>query len=262
MSLSRSNKKRGTLKNLIPPLSILCGLALWEFLVDVSQFPEFILPAPSQILSRFLVSVQSGVLLHHTLITLWEVVLGLALGTSLALLSGYFLAHHPVIEKVFFPYIIASQAIPMAAIAPLLVIWLGSGIASKVLICSLTVFFPIQINVIIGLREIPRNLQDLMKSMRATPQAILKYLEIPGALPVIFGGLRISSTLSVIGAVVGELTGADAGLGYLINTARGQFDTAMVFVTVLMLMVIALSLYLLIVLLEKHFLRWQQAKSN
>jgi NitT/TauT family transport system permease protein len=189
-----------------------------------------------------------------------EVILGLVIGTILALFSGYFLAHNPIIEKIMFPYIIASQAIPMAAIAPLLVIWFGSGITPKILICTLVVFFPIQINVIIGLREIPRNLRDLMKSMQANPKAVFKYLELPGALPVIFGGLRISATLSVIGAVVGELTGADAGLGYLINTARGQYDTAMVFVAVLMLMAIALFLYLLIVLIERYTLKWQSAK--
>lgn len=246
--------------NFIPPLSILCGLILWEIVVRFSNYPEFILPAPSRIFLRFITSIQSGVLIRHTLITLLEVILGLVIGTVLALISGYFLAHNPIVEKIMFPYIIASQAIPMAAIAPLLAIWFGSGITPKVLICTLVVFFPIQINVIVGLREIPRNLRDLMKSMQATPKATLKYLELPGALPVIFGGLRISATLSVMGAVIGELTGADAGLGYLINTARGQYDTAMVFVAVFMLMSIALFLYLLIVLIERHTLKWQRVK--
>lgn len=246
--------------NFIPPLSILCGLILWEIVVRFSNYPEFILPAPSRIFLRFITSIQSGVLIRHTLITLLEVILGLVIGTILALISGYFLAHNPIVEKIMFPYIIASQAIPMAAIAPLLAIWFGSGITPKVLICTLVVFFPIQINVIVGLREIPRNLRDLMKSMQATPKATLKYLELPGALPVIFGGLRISATLSVMGAVIGELTGADAGLGYLINTARGQYDTAMVFVAVFMLMSIALFLYLLIVLIERHTLKWQRVK--
>lgn len=258
--MDRFSKKLKLKKNFIPPLSILCGLLLWEILIRFSNYPEFILPAPSRIILRFLTAIQSGILFRHTLITLLEVILGLVIGTILALFSGYFLAHNPIIEKIMFPYIIASQAIPMAAIAPLLVIWFGSGITPKILICTLVVFFPIQINVIIGLREIPRNLRDLMKSMQANPKAVFKYLELPGALPVIFGGLRISATLSVIGAVVGELTGADAGLGYLINTARGQYDTAMVFVAVLMLMAIALFLYLLIVLIERYTLKWQSAK--
>ena len=254
----QNGKIKGNLKqHLIPPISILAGLAVWEFLVRFLKYPAFILPAPSQIIVRFVSSVSDGVLLYLTGITLIEVSAGLIIGTLLALISGYFLAHHPVVESVLFPYIVASQAIPMAAIAPLLTIWFGSGMTPKILICSLVVFFPIQINVIIGLRDIPRNLFDLMHSMRADQKATLRYLEIPAALPVIFGGLRISATLSVIGAVVGELTGANAGLGYLVNTARGQYDTAMVFVAVIMLMLIAIVLYALIMLIEKRALRWQ-----
>ncbi len=255
--MQTSRKKGNLIQNLIPPLSIAAGLVLWEILVHLSDYPAFILPAPSQILLRFFRSISDGVLLYHSLITFLEVLGGLFFGTSLALLTGYYLAHHPIAESVLFPYIVASQSIPMAAIAPLLTIWFGSGMMPKILICSLVVFFPIQINVIIGLREIPRNLLDLMHSMRADRLALLRYLEIPSALPVVFGGLRISATLSVIGAVVGELTGADAGLGYLINTARGQYDTAMVFVAVGMLMLIAISLYTGIVLLERRILRWQ-----
>ncbi len=257
MSIQHKKKKRFSW-DFLPPLSILCGLILIEILVRVSNYPDFILPAPSKILLRFFSSLRSGILIRHTWVTFIEVILGLLLGASLAMLTGYFLAHHPLIEKVLTPYIIAGQAIPMAAIAPLLAIWFGSGIAPKVIICSIVVFFPIQINVILGLKEIPLNLRDLMTSMQASPRAVFRYLELPGALSVIFGGLRISATLSVIGAVVGELTGADAGLGYLINTARGQYDTAMVFVAVFMLMLIALLLYLAIVLIERRLLKWQR----
>ncbi len=256
--LKENKNKKFMLWDFIPPLSILCGLILIEILVRASNYPDFILPAPSKILLRFFTSVRSGVLLRHTLVTFSEVILGLIIGSSVAMVSGYFLAHHPLIEKVLTPYIIAGQAIPMAAIAPLLTIWFGSGIAPKVLICSIVVFFPIQINVILGLKEIPHNLRDLMTSMQASSRDIFRYLELPGALSVIFGGLRISATLSVIGAVVGELTGADAGLGYLLNTARGQYDTAMVFVAVFMLMLIALLLYLSVVLIERRLLKWQR----
>ncbi len=248
------------IKHLIPPLSILSGLAIWELLVRVSNYPPFILPAPSQIFMRFLKSLQSGVLLYHTGITMVEVAAGLVFGMLMALGTGYYLAKHPVAESILFPYIIASQSVPLAAIAPLLVIWFGSGMAPKVVICTLVVFFPIQVSVIVGLRDIPRNFRDLMRSMEASPQATLRYLEIPAATPVVFSGLRISATLSVLGAVVGELTGADAGLGYLINTARGQYDTSMVFVAVIMLMFMAISLYSAIVALERHMLRWQTIK--
>ena len=142
------------------------------------------------------------------------------------------------------PYLIASQAIPMVAIAPLLVIWFGPGMFSKVLICALIVFFPVLVNTIVG--HARRARQPARRDARHARHAagrMLRYLEIPSALPVLFGGLRIGATLSVIGAVVGEFVGSDQGLGFLINVGRGQYDTALVFVAILALILMALSLY-------------------
>ena len=155
------------------------------------------------------------------------------------------------------PFLVASQAIPIVAIAPLLVIWFGSGIFSKILICALTVFFPVLVNTVVGLRAVPDNLRDLMRSMRATPWQTFSQLELPAALPVLLGGLRVGATLSVIGAVVGELVGSDRGLGFLINVGRGQYDTALVFVGVLTLVFLAILLYSLVHALEKSLLRWK-----
>ena len=137
-------------------------------------------------------------------------------------------------------------------------IWFGSGLLSKVFICALIVFFPVLINTIVGLRAVPRNLVDLMRSLRASPGQILRYLEIPAALPVFLGGLRIGATLSVIGAVVGEFVGADRGLGFLVNVGRGQYDTALVFVAIITLIIMALSLYTIVLLIEKQLLGWQR----
>jgi len=152
---------------------------------------------------------------------------------------------------------VASQAIPVVAIAPLLVIWFGPGLFSKILICSLTVFFPVLVNTMIGFRAVPENLRDLMRSLRATRWQKLRLLEIPAALPVLFGGLRIGATLSVIGAVVGEFVGSDRGLGFLINVGRGQYDTALVFVAVFSLILMALLLYGAAMLAEKRSTRWK-----
>ena len=242
----------------IPPLSIIGGLCLWEVLARLSGYPAFILPTPSRIFTRFLSAGKSGILWPNVWVTFYEVLLGLLIGTAAALIAGYFLAHSPIAEKILFPYIVVSQAIPLAAIAPLLIIWFGSGVKPKILICALVVFFPLLINILVGYRELERNLNDLMTSMKAGRWARLCYLELPGTLPVLLGGLRISATLSVIGAVVGELSGADAGLGYLINIARGQYDTALVFVAVIMLMVIALVLYGVVLLLENRLLVWNK----
>jgi NitT/TauT family transport system permease protein len=134
--------------------------------------------------------------------------------------------------------------------------------SSKVLICALTVFFPVLVNTLVGLREVPQDLRELMRSFKASPGQTLRYLELPASLPVFLGGLRVGATLSVIGAIVGELVGSDRGLGFLINVGRGQYDTALVFVAVLTLMVLAASLYGLILLLESRLLAWQTWRKN
>ena len=155
---------------------------------------------------------------------------------------GYLLARSRLLERILAPYVVASQSIPIVAIAPLLVIWFGPGLFSKVLICALIVFFPILINTIVGMRSVPEDLRDLMRSLQATRWQTLTRLEIPAALPVFLGGLRMGATLSVIGAVVGEFVGADRGLGFLINQGRGVYDTELVFVAVFSLIVMALIL--------------------
>ena len=165
-------------------------------------------------------------------------------------------------SKILSPYLIASQAIPLVAIAPLLIIWFGPGIPSKILICGLTVFFPVLVNTMIGFRGVPDNLRDLMQSMRATRWQKFRLLEVPAALPILFGGLRIGATLSVIGAVVGEFVGSDKGLGFLINVGRGQFDTPLVFVSIFSLIFMALVLYSLAMLAERRSTRWKTARHD
>lgn len=240
------------------PISIAVFVLLWQLIVKIGDFPAFILPTPQMVWERFLRALSSGDLLRHTGITLFEVVIGLLIGSSLATFLGYILAKSPLMEKLLSPYIVASQAIPTVAIAPLLVIWFGPGIFSKILICALIVFFPVLVSTVVGLRAVPQNLRDLMRAMHATRSQTLRYLEVPAAMPVFLGGLRIGATLSVIGAVVGEFVGADRGLGFLINVGRGQYDTALVFVAIFMLILMAVSLYGLVVSIEKHVLSWQE----
>jgi NitT/TauT family transport system permease protein len=148
--------------------------------------------------------------------------------------------------------------VPVVAIAPLLVIWFGPGLLSKVLICALIVFFPVLVNTIVGLRSVPEELNELMRSLQATRWQTFRLLEVPAALPVFLGGLRIGATLAVIGAVVGEFIGADKGLGFLVNVGRGQYDTALVFVAIFALVAMALSMYGLVIWLEGRWLSWQQ----
>lgn len=240
------------------PVSLAAAILVWQFIVSVSGLPAFILPPPAMVWERLLLSLTDGSLLRHTAFTLLEVLLGLFAGATAASVLGYLLAKSRLLENILSPYLIASQAVPVVAIAPLLVIWFGPGLFSKVLICSLTVFFPVLVNTILGMRTVPDSLRDLMRSMHATGPQMLRHLEIPSAMPVLLGGLRIGATLSVIGAVVGELVGSDKGLGFLINVGRGQYDTSLVFVAIGALVTMAIALYGTVILLEKHLLRWQR----
>ncbi len=238
--------------------SILIAMAAWELISHLTGMPAFILPPPEMVAQRFVSALKDGTLLTNTAYTLVEVLLGLVLGVGIATLLGYGLAKSPHFEKLASPYIVASQSIPIVAIAPLLVIWFGPGMLSKILICALIVFFPVLVNTVVGMRTVSEDLRDLMRSLQASHSQTLRLLEVPAALPVFLGGLRIGATLSVIGAVVGEFVGSNHGLGFLINVARGLYDTPMVFVAVFTLVVMALSLYGLVVLLESRLLSWQQ----
>jgi len=139
------------------------------------------------------------------------------------------------------------------------VIWFGPGRLSKLLISSLLVLFPVLVNTVVGIRSVPEDLSDLMRILKASPWQILTRLELPAALPVYLGGVKVGATFSVIGAVVGEFVGADEGLGFLINVARGMYDTALVFAAVFVLIVLALSLYGLVSLIERRVLSWQSS---
>lgn len=245
----------------VMPLVSLLALLAWDLFTRYGSLPAFILPSPRLVFERFLRALADGSLARHTTVTLLEVVLGLLSGTTLAVAFGYLIAKSRLFERILSPFLVASQAVPIVAIAPLLVIWFGAGMFSKVLICALIVFFPVLVNTIVGIRAVPRSLNELMRSLHASRWQMLWLLEIPSALPVFLGGLRIGATLSVIGAVVGEFVGADRGLGFLINVGRGQYDTALVFVAIFTLIALALSLYGLVLLLEKRLLAWQETHS-
>ena len=234
------------------------GLLLWHLVTRYSGLPNFILPSPYSVWTRFLKAIRDGSLPYHTAITLMEILLGLLVGIVFATIVGYMLAKSRALEKILSPYLVASQAIPIVAIAPLLVIWLGNGLLSKVVICALIVFFPVLVNTIVGVRAVPTALYDLMNSLHATRTQILWKVEVPASLPVFLGGLRIGATLSVIGAIVGELVSAEKGLGFLLQLGDFQYDTPMVFVAVFTLIALALMLYGIVTLLEKRFLKWQE----
>jgi NitT/TauT family transport system permease protein len=238
-------------------LPVVAGFAAfvlaWKVVVVLTALPSFILPAPETVAERFVGAWADGTIWPHFATTMIEIGLGFVVGAGLALAVGYALARSVLFERLASPYLVAAQAIPILVLAPLLVLWFGSGLLSKVVICALIVFFPVAIATMVGIRSVDARLLELGRSLRATPRQILTTLEIPGALPSIFGGLRVGVTLAVVGAVVGEWAGANKGLAVLINLARGSlFDIPLMFATLLTIALVGIALYLVVVVLERR----------
>ena len=238
-------------------LSVLAAFAVfllvWKAVVVVSGLPPFILPPPETVATRFLDALGDGTIEPHLRTTLVEVLLGFTVGVALALVAGYGLARSTLVERLLSPYLVAAQAIPILALAPLLVLWFGNGLLSKVIICSIIVFFPVAVATMVGIRSVDARLLELGRSLRATRRQVLLTLEVPAALPNILGGMRVGVTLAVVGALVGEWAGANQGLGVLINLARGSlFDIPLMFATLLTIALVGIVLYLVVVVIERR----------
>ncbi len=229
-------------------------LAVWKAIVVLAGLPPFILPAPEVVATRFAEAWLDGTVWPHFVTTMVEIALGFAVGLVLALVAGYGLARSALFERLASPYLVAAQAVPVLVMAPLLVLWFGPGLLSKVVICALIVFFPVAIATMVGLRSVDARLLELGRSLRATRRQVLTTLEVPAALPSIFGGLRVGVTLAVVGAVVGEWAGASSGLAVLINVARGSlFDIPLMFVALVTIALVGIALYVVVVAAERRF---------
>ena len=228
----------------------------WQLAVVLGGLQKSILPPPLLVAERFVEAFAEGTIQPHLATTLQEIAVGLTVGAVLGLLAGYVMARSPLAERLLSPYIVAAQAVPILALAPLLAIWFGPGLLSKVVICALIVFFPVAISTMVGVRSVDARLLELARSLRATRWQVVTTLEVPAALPAIFGGLRVGVTLAVVGAIVGEWAGADRGLGLLVNLARGSlFDIPLLFATLLTIALLGIVLYALVVLVERILVR-------
>ena len=235
-------------------VSLVVFLAIWKLVTVVGDLPDYILPAPEVVARRAADAIATGVLWPHVGITLVEIVLGFAVGATVAIGVGVALAKSRFVERALSPYIVAAQAIPILALAPLLDIWFGGGLSARVVVCALIVFFPITIATMVGIRSTDPQLDEMLRGLGASPSQRTRLLEIPSALPVIFGGLRVGVTLAVIGAVVAEWASAgDTGIGVLINIAnQGLFDTPLMFVALAVLAIIGLVFYGVVVMAERR----------
>jgi NitT/TauT family transport system permease protein len=231
-------------------------LAAWEWLPALLKVPPFILPPASKVWQEFLRMLSAEKLLYHAGITALEVIVGFVLGSLLGMLIGYVLGIAPKAEMVLSPYLLALQIAPKVAFAPLFVMWLGYTVYPKILVAILIVFFPVMVNVLTAIRTVDPDMVNLARTFSASRWQIFRMIEYPATLPPLFSGLRIGSTLAVIGVVVGELVGGNLGLGYLLTFGEGQGNTAMVFVTIIVLTIIGIVAYGAVVMAERKVLHY------
>lgn len=220
--------------------------------------PPYLLPTPARVLGR-LIEPSTG-LYGHLAATAAAGVAGLLLGAAAgAALAALFVAARPV-ERAIYPWVLVSQTLPAAALAPLLTIWLGNGLAPRIAMAALFAFFPLLVNTAQGLRQVAPEQLDLLRAWGARPAQVFRLLRLPAGLPALFAGLKISSTLAVVGAIVGELAGSSSGLGYVISVATYHLQTDRVFAAVALAAALSLALYAAIVMVERRVVFWQHER--
>ncbi|HEY2184604.1 MAG TPA: ABC transporter permease [Xanthobacteraceae bacterium] len=241
---------RARISGIAYPVAVVLGLlALWEACTRLFAVPAFLLPPPSAVASSLVAN--APLLLFHGWITTAEILLGFALSIVVGIPLALAIFLWPAFSRSVLPLLISSQAMPKVAVAPLFLVWFGFGLLPKVLIAFLIAFFPVVINTAVGLAAIEPEKIYLARSMGFGALATFFKIRLPNALPAIFGGLKISITLAVVGAVVGEFVGGDAGLGYLLLVANGSMDTQLLFAGIVALTVLGVVLFVLVELAER-----------
>jgi len=250
--------RRGTVASMV---LLVAFLAAWQWGPGSLGIPTFILPPLSMVLDEALRMWQVNHLAMHTGVTAAEVLAGFLLGSLLGAVFGYLLGMSPTAELALSPYILALQIAPKVAFAPLFILWMGFTVYPKILVAVLIVFFPVMVNVLTAVRNVDPDLVNLARAFKATRAQIFWKIEFPTSLPPMFAGLRIGSTLAVVGVVVGELVGGNAGLGYLLSFGEGQANTPMVFVAILMLTLVGSVAYVAVILVEQRVLHYMPARA-
>ena len=241
-----------------PAVTVIGAIVLWEAVVDGFHLPEYLLPPPSGVLAalaaewRYL-AIHAGVTVYEIL---WGFILSILVGIPLAMVIVY----SPVLERAFYPLLVASQSVPKIAIAPLLIFWAGLGIFPKVLVAFLIAFFPIVIDTVVGLRSVEPEMLHLARSMGAPAQRVFLKIRLPHALPNIFAGLKVAVTLAVVGAIVGEFIQADRGLGYALLQANAMLNTKLSFAAILILAAVGVVLFALVDRAERLLIPWHASR--
>lgn len=243
-----------------PGLFLIIVILFWEGIVNLFNIPHYLLPAPLSIFNYICKNINT--ILADTGITLFESIAGFIIGSIFGFAVSIVFAHSKMMEKTIYPYMIALKAIPIVALAPLLILWFGNGIQGKIIMASLICFFPVIVNTTIGLKSVPQPELDLFKSFAATKNDVFFKLRLPNSLPYLFSALKISSTLSVVGAIVAEFSGAKSGLGYMMIIAIYQLDSEALFTGIIFTSIGGILFFRLVTIFEKKFIHWKTDLSN
>jgi NitT/TauT family transport system permease protein len=251
--------RRGTAASLV---LLVVFIVAWQWGPPLLGIPSFIIPTLSEVMAELVRMWSTGHLLLHTGVTAAEVIAGFILGSLMGAIIGYLLGMSPTAELALSPYILALQIAPKVAFAPLFIMWMGFTVYPKILVAVLIVFFPVMVNVLTAVRTVDPDLINLARSFKASRAQIFWKVEFPTSMPPMFAGLRIGSTLAVVGVVVGELVGGNQGLGYLLSFGEGQANTPMVFVSILMLTLVGSIAYLCVIAVEQRVLHYLPARAR
>jgi NitT/TauT family transport system permease protein len=253
----------GSTRNFLLRLALVAAtLMAWEALVRGLEIPAYILPTPSSIGMALYRGIASSLYIDHIWITLTETFLGFALGSVLAFTFGVGVALSRRTEYFLYPFIVMFQAMPKVALAPLIIVWFGLGLTSKVVNAALVAFFPLMVNTIAGLRSADEDRISLMRSLAATRGQIFWMLQLPNAMPYIFAGLEIAMIFALIGAIVAEFVGAQSGLGMLIQSMNFTMDVAGQFSVLLILSLLGLTLNSIVLLARRRILFWDTPQAS
>lgn len=243
----------GTLPGVAPVGMLILIAAVWQILVDAFAVPDYLLPAPTEILAA---TIDNRALLwEHTTVTLIETLVGFVMSAVVGITLAVVMIAWPLAGRALYPLLVSSQVIPKVAVAPLVVVWIGTGVLTSSLIAFVMAFFPVVVNTTQGLSDISKGSQDMLRSMRASTWQIFRYLRFPGALPHIVTGLQLAIAFAIVGAIVGEFVGSSSGLGYLLMVSQGNLRTDILFADLAILTIVGLALYYGVELLGKLVLR-------
>lgn len=246
----------------LPLLTFVIFVVVWEAIIRFFEVPPYLVPAPSAVAGAFFRGFAQANYLGHAAITAFQAVTGFVAGSLLGLALGTVVVVFPTAERIVYPYVVALQTVPKVAVAPLIIVWFGFGLESKIVIVALVSLFPVLVNVIAGLKAVDQDRLDLMSALSASRWQILRYLRLPNALPFIFAGLNTAIVFSVIGAIVGEFVGANKGIGFLILQANFALDIAAAFALFVVLSIMGVTLHGLLQWAQRRIVFWSRAEEH